>query len=152
MNTSETSVKSAVEELTPAQKTIYIQALPPACLSQNSREHWAAVRKERITWQSIIFYALYAKFGAPTKEARFKVLVVQWEYVFKDNRKRDTRNFIAIGKAGDDVLKLWNVKSNPCGFGLIHDDSPDYLSIEPDILTVDKTRAPMTILRIKEGN
>lgn len=128
---------------------ITIPALPPASLSLNSRAHWAVKSMAKQTWQWTIYYLLYNSFGGPLDTPPFTHIKIQWEYVFRDNRKRDIDNFVGMSKSGNDVLKAWNAKGNPCGFGLIPDDSPEYLELAGPIFTIDKTRAPLTVLRIE---
>ena len=78
-----------------------------------------------------------AKFGEPMPKANLRLT-----YIFRDHRRRDMDNFVALGKYIVDGL---------VSAGVVEDDEVTHLNILPPKLLVDKERAPMTEVTVWEG-
>lgn len=118
---------------------IEIPALPSKALSPNARgSFWARYREGRRLKELV--YLLARKemkgFGRPMQHASLKLT-----YIFAQRRRRDPDNFLAMGKYIADGL----VQA-----GVIEDDSAEHLTILPVRLKVDRKRAPLTIVEVKE--
>lgn len=119
---------------------IEVPQLPPKEYSPNSRVHWA-VRKRAgdIFAQAVHLCALVATpDGFPT----IKHAVMRLEFVVAEDRIRDEDNWRCRMKPGIDSL----VRN-----GLLFDDDMKHLTVEGITFTVDKVRAPLTIITVKEG-
>ena len=121
--------------------TFTIPYLPNvAVLGTNARRrtHWAVQRKAQKadfgTWWGYILHQLDGAAPPHFSEARVDV-----ELVFKTARTRDIDNLMAACKPLFDALKQ---------SGVIHADDSECL--EPHItVSVDKARAPLTVVRVK---
>jgi len=122
-----------------------INMLPPAEYSGNARVHWAAKYKAGSLYGQAVFYmaidkrnrALVAQEALPV----FGQARLELTFVFSEGRVRDADNLIARFKPGLDALVRAEVLTG---------DDVGRLIIGPVTVMVDKERAPLTIVRLRE--
>lgn len=126
---------------------VEVPQLPPASWSPNARVHWRVRYQEGQVYRLAVFYSCV--------DARNKLERAPWRpgfppftraklnlsFVFATGRKRDEDNLRARFKPGQDAL----VEA-----GLIKDDAPEHLLMGDIFIVVDKERAPLTIIELKE--
>jgi len=109
-----------------------VPMLPPKECSPNWRGHWAQRSEASKAFKEAVFYL------AP-KDVRFEKARLDLTFVFKDKRRRDEDNLRSRFKPGQDALVI---------AGLIPDDNRRYLVMGDIEVEVDKTRAPLTIIKL----
>lgn len=117
--------------------TISVPMLPPASQSPNSRCHWSVKASERKEFMQVVALAALSAGG---KDVKLKRALVALEFVVAQDRRRDDDNWMirASKPIGDTLV----------GLGVIQDDDSGRLTWAKPIFTVDKARAPLTIIRI----
>jgi crossover junction endodeoxyribonuclease RusA len=120
---------------------IEVPMLPPKELSPNARVHWAVKDRARAELHRAVYYCCMEarhKFNSlPIRKAKLDLT-----FVFAQKRKRDIDNLRASFKAGQDAL---------VNAGLIVDDSSEFLELGAINIEIDKTRSPLTIIELEEG-
>ena len=119
--------------------------LPPAEYSPNSRVHYLARHSAGKIYGLAVFYlaidkrnrALMAKEELPV----FNQARLELTFVFPVLRTRDGDNLISRFKPGLDALVSAEVLTG---------DDVKRVAIAPPVVVVDKTRAPLTIVRLTE--
>jgi len=123
---------------------IEVPMLPPREYSPNWRGHWSQrLRAGKYYRQAVYYSALEA--GNKLTEAGGK-LPLMWAqldltFVFPEERIRDEDNHRARFKPGQDALVT---------AGLLAGDDPAHLRMGKIAIEVDKARAPLTVIELKE--
>ncbi len=118
--------------------TITVHQLPPAECSPNSRCHWAVRKRAGDNFADEVYYE-----AKRTARVRFERAIIALELIVKSVRRRDLDNWWARFKPGMDAL----VRA-----GIIPDDDIEHVQHGEITVTVDRARAPMTIITIKGGS
>ena len=122
-----------------------IPMLPPVEYSGNSRVHWSLRHTAgRIYGQAVFYLAISKRNLALLNEETIPVFQnarLELTFVFSVMRTRDADNLISRFKPGLDALVRAEVLAG---------DDVKRLDIGPVIVKVDKTRAPLTIVRLIE--
>lgn len=128
---------------------IEVHQLPPIQCSPNWRGYWAARYQSARIYQQAVFYECI--------NARNKLEKLPWQpgfppfqkpqldltFIFPSYRKRDEDNLRARFKPGQDAI----VQA-----GLIEGDSVEDLVMGKVSIEVDKARAPLTIIDLREAD
>jgi hypothetical protein len=126
---------------------IEVSQLPPSECSPNWRGHWAQRYRAARDYQQDVFYCCV--------DARNKLERVPWRpgfppfekaqltltFIFSYFQERDEDNLRARFKPGQDAL----VQAE-----LIKGDSPEHLVMGGINIIIDRDRAPLTIIELKE--
>jgi len=124
----------------PKQLIINIPQLPPAEYSPNARVHWAQRYKVGKAYKKAVYYeAVDARNKADWKALEYAEL--ELEFIVAEERIRDADNWIARQKPGTDAL---------VDAGIILYDDLRHLTCKGIKFTVDKERAPMSVITVKE--
>ena len=131
------------------QIKIEILALPPYELSPNySRQaHWGHKAKARKFWGDVVYYyAVHTRnmWEIKSKGVKWQPIErasLKWTFIYGVKRTRDADNLITSVKVGQDAL---------VNAGIILADDTEHLSLEPIEIIVNKERASLTIIEIKE--
>lgn len=128
---------------------VEIPALPPSELSLNYSRmaHWSVRHKARQAWKDLVRLAV--------RQAKWKYeeevgkpwckppkAVVSLLFIYPQYRRRDQTNLHVMWKPGEDSL----VEE-----GVIIDDDLAHLMLDPPKVIVDKSRAPMTIVEVRDA-
>ncbi len=126
---------------------IEVNQLPPASSSPNSRAFWAKRYSEAAVYRTAVLAETMNKTNilmrTPGRHGYppFEKPRITLKFIFAQNRRRDEDNLRARFKPGLDAI----VHS-----GIIKDDSLEAVVIDRPVVVVDRNRAPMTIIEIKE--
>lgn len=125
-----------------------VPGLPSRELSPNARVHWAVRSRAAGDYKGLVYFHALNQLNledatrlAGKERIALKRALLDLTFVFKENRRRDRDNLIAMFKAGLDAIRQ---------LGLIEDDSSEHLLIGSVSVEVDAARAPLTIIEIKE--
>lgn len=117
--------------------------LPPSELSPNARCYWAVKYCASQEFHKAVYYSCLDAINRapfvpllPLKRAKLNLT-----FVFRQERRRDKDNLVAMFKPGLDAL----VK-----VGLLTDDDSEHLTIGEVKVEVDKERAPLIIIELEE--
>jgi len=120
---------------------IEVPLLPPASLSPNARVNWRFEwRDKRIYGEAVFYYAIDAR-NRSDDYTPFEVARIDIELVYPVKRIRDVDNAIASFVSGQNSL----VRA-----GILKGDDHNHLHWGNVMLTVDKDRAPLTIITLTE--
>ena len=137
--------------------TVTIPSLPPKQLSPNLKYNEAGKKRLREEWQETI--AIYIRKRMRDSGFSWTDIAVFQPYDRAEmtiecvidgvkDRIMDLDNFASMHKSTQDVFKP-NGKTNLYGMGIIVNDSPKHLMVTY-IQTIDKKRAPLTIITVRE--
>ena len=124
---------------------IEVTQLPPVEYSPNWRGHWARRYRAGRVYQGAVYYSCV---DARTRAQREGVLlpftnaVINLCFIFPQYRHRDRDNLIGQFKPGLDAI----VQA-----GLLLDDDAEHLQNGEVNIIVNRKRAPLTIIELKEG-
>jgi|6_EtaG_2_1085325.scaffolds.fasta_scaffold67063_3 hypothetical protein len=122
-------------------KTTYrfsIPRLPSPALSPNARAHWSKVRKAKVADGEDAYASFLSAFPKPSSP--FKKASIAVTVYFKASRTRDLDNWNAR------MIGIWNGLKG----WLFVDDSYDCIGQPKFTFIVDKTKAPLMEIVIKE--
>ncbi len=117
---------------------IEVSQLPPASGSPNSRVHWHKRHEEGKVYQKAVYYEAVNERNKVNWQA-LEYAEMELEFVVAEERIRDADNWLAREKPGTDAV----VKA-----GIILHDDLKHLTCKGIKFTVDKERAPMSIISI----
>jgi Holliday junction resolvase RusA-like endonuclease len=101
--------------------------------------HWRKRQEKAKLWHETIYNLCLEHKIEPIKDYP---VIVETQTYFKDNRKRDSSNYITANKLIEDGL----VKC-----GILKDDGPDYILANFVYAPIRKAKENKTILIIREG-
>jgi hypothetical protein len=125
---------------------IEVSQLPPVECSPNWRGHWSQRHEASIVYQTAVYYeCIQVKNAAIALDSEwhpFKRPRLDLTFVFPCQRKRDEDNLRARFKPGQDALVL---------AGLIKGDTKDNLILGDINIEVDRLKAPLTVIELREA-
>jgi len=122
---------------------IEISQLPPVECSPNWRGHWSQRHEASKVYQAAVYYeCIQVKNGLEDKWHAFRRPRLDLTFVFPCWRERDEDNLRARFKPGQDALVL---------AGLIEGDAKDNLVVGDIDIEVDRLKAPLTVIELREA-
>jgi len=121
---------------------IEIPFLPPGAMSPNWRGHWSRKSPASAEYREAVRLYCLNQRNLEKRWAPFSRPVMDLTFVFAQERNRDEDNMRARFKPGLDGL---------VDAGLLVDDNPSRLITGKLDTIVDKGRAPLTIIELKEA-
>lgn len=118
---------------------IEVPALPPKECSPNARVHWAARYKAGKKFKEVVGWSARASIPNLADFVPMDKAEMSLTFVVAEKRIHDADNFIARFKPGQDALVT---------MGLLAQDDINHLTVTGIKFEVDKTRAPMTIIKL----
>ena len=118
---------------------IEVNQLPPVEYSLNFRGHWSKRYRAGRDYGLAIYYSAMDPRYRLASFTPFEKARIDLTFVFATNRKRDRDNLIARFKPGLDALVDANI---------LTDDSSKCVKFGEINIEVDKSRAPMTIIKL----
>lgn len=120
--------------------TFTVPMLPPASQSPNARYHWGRKARDRKEYMEQVARAILVA-GLRLK-SNLSGVVVDVELVYAYHRRRD----------GDNFSIMWSkpVLDALVRLGFLKDDSVEHVTVLSPKITVDRARAPRTIVTLTE--
>ena len=120
---------------------IEVPMLPPFSVSPNARVSWTAEWQGKKTYGAAVFYCAIDARNRSDDFTPYEVARIDIELIFPMERTRDADNAVASLKSGlDGIVRA----------GIIKGDDHKHLHWGHVNITVDRERAPMTVITLTE--